>query len=226
MAIGLACLAFSLLLSWRSIADSLSSAPQASDTVSTSSPDPTSPTPIETSSPQQPETSTSDTSTDSIAPTPTPTPLAPMVEQNMRIAVPQIIPVDPRARSALLPSIFFSGTGTLLLCIDSNQDSISIAGPLINSDSFFSQGNGTNHFAISGPVDEVLTAVNGYGMTRIFSTYSGLGNTTLDFRFIAMNQVSSDFSFCSQADASNTRTLHFQAVDLNLDMTKASVRVK
>ena len=226
VALGLACISFSLILSWRSIADSLMPTPPSSDGTTVSSPETTTPTPTDSSSPTPSDTQTVNTSVDISQPTPTPTPIAPMIEQRMLIAVPNSVPVDPRARSVILPSLYFSGDGTLLLCIDSNQDSINVPGTLISSDSLFVQGNGTNHFAISGSFDQVLTTINGSGMTRIFSPYSGIGNTTLEFRFIVMNQAGSDFSFCSQADTSNTRTLHFQAVNLNLDITKASVKVK
>lgn len=239
--LGVACIFASLLVGWQSFADTndlpnpiASASPEATPTDSPSpeitSPSPTpspsdsvvaseSPVAIPTPEPSSTEEPAASPKTSSA---PTPPPIVPLADQSMYIVLPRIIPVDPRAHSALMPTIFFIGPGSLMLCIDSNQDAL-----YLEDNKYVSiKGNGSEHLIINGDYSSISSLFNDPGGKRIYSRAGGIGNSVMLFRFVALSGASMNPSFCSNAAPSNTRTLTFDPIKLALNITKATVSVK
>ena len=208
-------LALVLLLSWKSLAD----------TSPLLSPDLVTPTPSvgpTSSDSQAPLPTDQVVSAPTSTPSPTPTVLSP--DQSMVLRIPNRILVDPRAKSALLPQLHLEGNGPLIVCLDSNQVSILLGSA--NNSEVISAGNGTGHIVISGEAARIMNSINSEAGSRAFTHGAGISNSVITLRSAALTQESIDDSFCSQAEPSNTRTLTFAPLELALNITKASVRVK
>ena len=228
-------LVLALFVTWNSLADSTT--PPEPTPTSTLVPEPvasSSSTPSASATPS-PISSTAgsdgnsisgsnDTASPSDSPSasPTPPPIEPLADQSMYLIMPRTIPVDPRAHSALIPQIFFIGPGSLLLCIDSNNISFNFP----ENDQVQMLGNGSEHLLLTGSYASISSLFNSSNGTRVISNLSGIGNSQALFRFVAMSEPSIDKSFCSGGISSNTRTLSFKALQLTLNIVKASVNVK
>jgi hypothetical protein len=219
--IGIVWLVFSVALAWKSIADSSSGpVPEPSSQTNSSSP---------TQSPIVPNTPTPFASpSETSLPLASPEPTTALENQGYTIKIPNKVLVDPRAKSALIPAIyissFISSDNPTLVCIDSERISLSIQTTFNNAVDIV--GNGTNHLLISGSSNDIMNAINTPSGSRAFNNGQGIGNTTLTIRTVALNNLSTDPTFCSQGDPSNTRILNFVPLDLALSITKSTVRVK
>ena len=228
-------LALSLFVTWNSLADSTTppepsptstSVPAAVESSSSTKSASASPDSISSTSGSDgnsvPESTDTASAFASPSASPTPPPIEPLTDQNMSIIMPKTIPVDPRAHSALIPKMFYIGPGSLLLCIDSNNLSFNFP----ENDQVQLFGNGSEHLLLSGSYSGISSLFNSSDGTRVISKLSGIGNSQALFRFVALSEPSLDKSFCSGGISSNTRTLSFKAIQLTLNIVKASVNVK
>ena len=170
-----------------------------------------------------------DTST-ALTPSPTPTPVAPLINQSMRISVPGVLPVDPRATSRNLPSVILSGPRYLLACIAGSNLYFDIysknsAQAFFNNEQLVS-GDMTSRLLISGTTDQVLAIINSYGGLKAVSTRNSIGNLYARLSFVAMNEPTLDFSFCEQGSNANLRIIQFRPLALEKNVIKNDLVLK
>ena len=210
--------------------------------VPTAAPDPTeSPTATPTSSPTSSPTSEPSpapipdrpasletlviSSSESLTASASPTPVPPraIADQKMRIAVPATVSTDPRARSVFLPRLQISGLETLLICGYSTASSINFTPGIQGVES---EGSGSPSFRISGPAQLVMAAFNGDMGARITSTSKAIPGSVVSLSFIALSKPSMNKELCNDGSPSNTRTISFRALNMDLNMIKDGVRLK
>ena len=204
------------------------SAPPDTSTVS-ESPSPTE-APIPSSSPSAQGSSSpsqsSDTPTASSSPSPrTPEPIA---DQSMRIDMPSILPVDPRAASRNLPAINISGPDYVLACINSPHVIFDIYRKNA-PDSYFNgehlaSGDFSQNLMISGTAAQVEAIINSYSGLRMVSVRGSISGAVATFAFVAVSQPVLNTSMCSSSG--NTRTLYFRPLGLGMELIKNGVTLK
>lgn len=233
-----------LIVTPRSLAEDLLSplvetvgAPETSPALPPSQPEPPSPSPapeapaivekvpapppLLTASPKPVSLQKSESQTATSSPTPLP-PHATTV-QAMRIAVPAIVSTDPRARSVFLPRLQASGAETLLVCGFTNAASVNFSASLPGVESV---GSGSPMFRLSGPTNLVMATLNGEMGARVTSTSKALPGSIVSLSFISLSESSLNQSLCNNGSPSNTRTISFRALNMDLNMVKDGVRLK
>jgi len=198
----------------------------ASDTSTASQ----SPTPSEsasaTSSPAASNPDSSDTQTASASPSPKP-PSA-IASQGMRVDLPTVLPVDPRALTRVMPAINLSGPQFLLACLNSSTlifdlqqknvpDSISGEELLLAGD--FSQMT-----MISGTTPQVEALINSSNGLRMVSLRGAISGASASLSFVAVSRPVLSASICDQSI--NTRTLSFRPLGLGQELRKNTVILK
>ncbi|CAN2212298.1 hypothetical protein MCERE155_01033 [Candidatus Nanopelagicaceae bacterium] len=163
----------------------------------------------------------SDSATASVSPIPVP-PHA-IANQQMQIAVPSTISIDPRAHSTLLPRLHVNGVETLLVCGYSNSAGVHINGSIPGVES---TGSGSPNFRISGPEQLVMATINGTMGARIFANSQGLQATAITFYFVAVSKSSIDQALCGEGSPSNIRRISFRALNMEVNMAKGAVGFK
>lgn len=153
------------------------------------------------------------------------TPIPPMAieTQTLRVAVPAIFSVDPRAHSVFVPQIQVSGAESLLICGYTNASSINFSNHITG---VASQGSGTPTIRISGPSNLVTAAFNSEMGARLQSNSQAISGKVLSLAFIALSKPSIDPALCNDGKPSNTRTISFRAMNMDLNMVKDGVRLK
>jgi hypothetical protein len=141
----------------------------------------------------------------------------------MRLAVPASVSVDPRAHSVFLPHINVAGVDTLLICGYTSASSVNYSANFAGVES---AGNGTPTFRISGPPHLVTAAFNGDMGARLISDAKAVSGSVLSFLFISLDKSSTNADLCKTGNASNTRTISFRAIKVDLNMVKESVSLK
>lgn len=204
------------------------SAPTDTSTVS-ESPSP-SEVPIPSSSPSSQgsdaPSQSSDTQTASASPSPRkPEPIA---DQSMRLDMPSILPVDPRAASRNLPAINISGPDFVLACINSTQVIFDIYRKNA-PDSYFNgehlaSGDFSQSLMISGTAAQVEAIINSYGGLRMVSLRGSISGVVATFAFVAVSQPVLNTSMCSSSG--NTRTLYFRPLGLGMELIKNGLTLK
>ena len=180
-----------------------------------------SPSPSGSASPEVPAISSTDSPTATASPTPVP-PHA-VTNQSMRIAVPNSVSTDPRAHSVFLPRLHISGVDTLLVCGYSNAPSVTFSSGIPGVES---AGSGSPFFRISGPAHLVMAALNSDMGARITSTTKAIPGSVVSFSFVALSKPSINANLCNDGSPSNTRTVSFRALNMDLNMIKDGVRLK
>jgi hypothetical protein len=224
----------------------------------TPSPDLTSPTPVATPAPSpSPSESQTVTADDSIIPSATsspapsataspsnsagagksesatasasPTP-APAANQSMKINLPTVLPVDPRAMFRSLPSVNISGPQYLLACITAGSVSFDIyvknAGNALFNGQRLANGDLTSDLLISGTTEQVVAVLNSYGGMRLTGTKGPLGGLYLNLRLIALSAPSLDPVHCSQGSSANTTTIYLRSLALGQNLIKKEITLK
>jgi len=197
--------------------------PTPTDTPSQSpSPQPSA-APSSSSAPSQspPSNPIIDTATASASPSP----IQPQAieTQTMRLALPTVFSVDPRAHSVFIPQIKVSGVENLLICGYTNAASLDFTTHLPGVES---HGSGSSTFRISGPANLVAAAFNGDLGARLQSNSNAISGKVISLAFIAVNKPSINPALCNDGNASNTRTISFRAMNMDLNMVKDGVRLK
>lgn len=175
--------------------------------------------PAPTSSFSSPKPSDSPT----VAVVPTPLPPHAIGNQSMHIAVPATIATDPRAHSVLIPEINVYGTDTLLLCGYATSASVHFNSEI---QGVLTTGNETSNFKISGPTSLVMASFNSLNGARVLSNGRAISSSALTFSFVALSNASISSSLCNDGSPSNTRTVLFRALNMDLNMVKDPVRLK
>lgn len=180
------------------------------------------------SDPQNSSTAQSDSLTASAEPSPQPP--APADNQRMKINVPSVLPVDPRAKTRNLPAIQISGDQYLLACISSDSLTFDIYQRNVR-DSYFAgdqlvSGDLSKNLYISGTHDQVLALINSYGGLRIFDETRGVAGSIIRMSFIALTQPLVDPSFCGQGSVANNRFISVRALGLGMILKKNDLVLK
>jgi len=207
-----------------------SDSPVAPDTSTVSESPSPSEAPIPSSSPSAQGSSapsqSPDTQTASASPSPrTPEPIA---NQGMRIDMPSILPVDPRALTRNLPAINISGPDFVLACINSSNAIFDIYRKNA-SDSYFNgehlaTGDFSQNLVISGTAAQVEAIINSYSGLRMVSLRGSISEAVATFAFVAVSQPVLNASMCSRSV--NTRTLRFRPLGLGMDLIKNGLTLK
>jgi hypothetical protein len=210
------------------IAPSESPAPSDTSTVS-ESPSP-SEAPIPSSSPSAQGSSSPSQSfdTETASTSPTPRPPEPIANQGMRIDLPSILPVDPRALSRNLPAINISGPDYLLACMNSSNLIFDIyrknSPDLIFNGEQLAAGDFSQSLLISGTSAQVEAIINSYNGLRMVSVRGSISRAVATFAFVAVSQPVLDASMCSRSV--NTRTLYLRPLALGLELKKNGLILK
>lgn len=164
------------------------------------------------------------------SPSPSPTPVAPLKNQSMRLSVPSVLPVDPRATSRSLPALVLTGPRYLLACIEGSELSFDIylknsVQSDFNNEQLVS-GDRSSQLLISGTTDQVVAIVNSYNGLKAVSTRSAIGGLSARMSFVAMNEPTLDSSFCGQGSPANLRVIQFRSLQLEKNLIKNSVDLK
>ncbi len=210
------------------IAPSESPAPSDTSTVS-ESPSP-SEAPIPSSSPSAQGSSSPSQSfdTETASTSPTPRPREPIANQGMRIDMPSILPVDPRALSRNLPAINISGPDYLLACMNSSNLIFDIYRKNSPDSNFNGEqlalGDFSQSLLISGTSAQVEAIINSYNGLRMVSVRGSISRAVATFAFVAVSQPVLDASMCSRSV--NTRTLYLRPLALGLELKKNGLTLK
>jgi hypothetical protein len=194
--------------------------PTATSSPSASATPTPSPTQSNATASSAPIVRASDSATASASPPPPP---KATTSQAMHIEVPATISVDPRAHSIFLPRIYASGFETLLICGHTSATALNMANAGAGVESV---GNGSSSFRLSGPTNSVLAAFNGDMGARLISNSKAVSGSFLSLAFISLDKTSTDQALCNDGNASNTRTISFRAMNVDLNMVKDGVRLK
>jgi hypothetical protein len=199
------------------------SAPTPPEPMPTSS---TTPVPVPTEEPIAPVPSASPTPSAST----TPPPPTALVNQNMQLRVPTSLLVDPRARSASLSELYVAGPQNLLVCIAGGS---AISDVYLKNfvDSDFGgktlvAGDRTSNVRVTGSVDQVLTLLNSAQGVRVSSLFGTMLSQSISFRFVATSVPTLDPALCAKAWPTNTRTLTFRKLGLQIEMKKGDIILK
>jgi hypothetical protein len=146
----------------------------------------------------------------------------------MRIDMPSILPVDPRALSRYLPAINIAGPEYVLACMTSSNVIFDLY-KKNSSDSTFNgehlvSGDFSQSVVVSGTAAQVEAIFNSYNGLRMLTMVSAISGAYATFSFVAISQPSLDASMCSHSV--NTRTLFFRPLGLGLDLIKNGVTLK
>jgi len=198
---------------------------------STTSPEPQSsqnhiPVPVPTEEPIAPVPSSSPSPSTSSTPPP---PIA-IANQIMQLRVPSSLLVDPRARTAGISELFIAGPQHLLVCISGTSTLADVYLKNFADADFGGQtlvsGDRTSNVRITGTVDQVLAILNSAQGMRVTSPFGTLGGQNIIFRFIATSAPTLESSLCAKAWPSNTRTLTFRAMGIEIEMKKGDIILK
>ena len=194
----------------------------------TPKPDPTpAPTSTGTARSQNSETFTVSSS---VSPSPSATPVGLSTSQKMRVEVPNVLPVDPRANSRILPPVILSGPKYVLACIRSSNLYFDLyaknsAQSNFNDEQLVS-GDMTSELLVTGTTDQVLALINSYGGLRATALRDGIGGQYATLSFLAMTEPSLDSTFCGQRTAENFRIIYFRPLGLGMDLIKNGLVLK
>ncbi len=168
--------------------------------------------------------------TASSSPSPTATPAAALKNQTMRVEIPSILPVDPRASSRNFPAILVSGPRYLLACVTGSNLTFDVYAKNAVQSTFNNEelvnGDGSSQLMITGTVDQVLAIFNSYGGLRASSTRNAIGGLYANVSLVAMNQPSLDPIFCGQRSPANFRFIQFRPLALGMNLIKNDVNLK
>jgi hypothetical protein len=207
-----------------------SESPASSDTSTVSESPSPSEAPIPSSSPSAQGSSSPSQSfdTETASTSPTPRPREPIANQGMRIDMPSILPVDPRALSRNLPAINISGPDYLLACMNSSNLIFDIYRKNSPDSNFngeqLASGDFSQSLMISGTSAQVEAIINSYNGLRMVSVRGSISRAVATFAFVAVSQPVLDASMCSRSV--NTRTLYLRPLALGLELKKNGLTLK
>ena len=207
-----------------------SETPTPSDTSTISESPSPSEAPIPSSSPSVQGSSAPSQSTDSQTASSSPSPRRPeaISNQGMRIDMPAILPVDPRALSRNLPAINISGPDFVLACINSSNVIFDIyrknSPDSIFNGELLASGDFSQSLMITGTAAQVEAIINSYNGLRMVSLRGSISEAVATFAYVAVSQPVLDASICSRSV--NTRAIYFRPLGLGLELKKNGLVLK
>jgi hypothetical protein len=146
----------------------------------------------------------------------------------MTIRTPNVVTVDPRARSVYLPQIAAYGVENLLVCISSSQVSFDVSGQNQTDPKkgTLISGDQSTFLRASGLGSSPIALINGQNGMRAISLSGGIANKFLNLSFVALSEPSLNPALCGDGSPSNNRTMSIQSMGLNVDMLKGNVTLK
>jgi hypothetical protein len=192
-------------------------------------PDPSvAPSPTDIASPAASPTDTpspsesGDSASPSASPSPSPTPEA-QADQSMRLMIPSVVSIDPRAHSVFLPMLMAGGMRTLLVCGYTNGPSLIFGAP---ENGALQGGSGNSTFRITGDPGTVMASLNGSMGMRAIANQSALSGSQITLHFVSLTMPSIKMELCNSGSPSNTRTISIRALGMDLNMVKDGVTLK
>lgn len=148
-------------------------------------------------------------------------------DQNISMHIASTVLVDPRAKSAFMTPISLNSDSTILACISSPNLRFDAGVPnaVDSNEMDVLVGDFTNDLRIAGTATFVLQAINSRNGLKISSISGGVDNKSLQIRFVAISESSTDAELCNQAMPSNNRIINLKPFDIGLDMKKGDVRL-
>ena len=207
-----------------------SESPLATDTSTVSESLSPSEVPIPSSSPSSQGSDAPSQSSDiqTASATPSPRKPEPIADQSMRIDMPSILPVDPRAASRNLPAINISGPDYVLACINSPHVIFDVYRKNVPDSNFngenLASGDFSQSLLVSGTAAQVEAIINSYSGLRMVSLRGSISGEVATFAFVAVSQPVLKSSLCSSSG--NTRTLYFRPLALGLELKKNGLTLK
>jgi hypothetical protein len=212
--------------------DSTSPSESSSPSPSQSPSDSASPGPELTPIPSEPDASSSPSvPSGSPSPSASPTPKVLGAEfQNIKINVPAILNIDPRAGRLFFPMINISSPEILLACISSNKLVMDVyqrgtPDSILNGELMVS-GDMTHLVMITGTANQVMAVINGGGGLSVSSMSGVAANNQLLMRFTAVSLPTLNSEFCASGAPSNARTTLLRPLGITLDLKKGDIRLK
>ncbi|CAB4343399.1 unannotated protein [freshwater metagenome] len=148
----------------------------------------------------------------------------------MRVNLPNLLLVDPRAYSKNIPSIVLSGPRYMLACLRGANFTFDIYSK--NAiDSVFNgvklvEGDMTSSVILSGTTEQVSALLNSNNGTRLTGIRGPVGGFYAVYNFVAMNMPSLDPEFCSQGSGANTRAIYLRPLGLGMALIKNGVKLR
>jgi hypothetical protein len=160
----------------------------------------------------------------------TPPPPTALLNQNMQLRIPTSLLVDPRARNASVSEIFVAGPENLLVCITSGSTLSDVYMKNFSDSEFGSQtlvtGDRTSSLRVTGNTEQVLAILNSAQGMRVTSPFGTMVNQNVNFRFVATSAPTLDQKLCAKAWPTNTRSVSFRELGLQIEMKKGDVVLK
>ena len=182
--------------------------------------------------PSEPDPSAS-SSLPSASPTPSATPTPKVLAdafQNIKINVPTVLNIDPRAGRLFFPMINLSSSEYLLACISSNKLVMDVyqrgAPDSILSGELMVSGDMTHLVMITGTADQVRTVINGGGGFSASSMAGVAAGGQVLMRFTAVSLPTLNSEFCASGAPSNTRTTLLKPLGITLNLKKGDIKLK
>ena len=181
-----------------------------------------------TQSPPSPESEVSSSAGSTSTPSPTKTPPHPLENQFFVLQIPSVVNVDPRSRQINFPFLTAYGSSFTLVCLNSSGPLIDLLNPGaedlgINSEIAI-EGDRSKNVLITGDTTLVMSLLNGNNGLRLFSS-SGVANSLLLMRFIAVSEPVFDWTFCDQGSAQNSRQVQIRGLGLEFNTKKNAINL-
>jgi hypothetical protein len=148
----------------------------------------------------------------------------------MRINLPTVLPVDPRAIYRSFPNVNISGPHHLVACINASNINFDIYAKNSVDSSFngrqLVRGDLTSDLIISGSTEQVVAILNSYGGMRLVGARGPLGGLYLNFTLTAMTAPSLNPIHCAQGSAENTRSIYLRPLGLGQNLKKNGLTLK
>ncbi|MEJ6607526.1 MAG: hypothetical protein QNL07_06345 [Candidatus Planktophila sp.] len=149
-------------------------------------------------------------------------------QPQFRMIAPASIPVDPRAKSAFIPRLQFSGAETVLACFNGNGIAFDIAQVRSNDDQnvgdYLIDGDQSSALRISGDIALVRALINSGNGLFTYSAGAAIAAKSFTFSLVALNEPSTDFELCSGARTSTSSV--FRALGIAISTKKGGGSLK
>ena len=149
-------------------------------------------------------------------------------QPQFRMIAPASIPVDPRAKSAFIPRLQFSGAETVLACFNGNGIAFDVAQIRQNDDQnlgdYLIDGDQSSALRISGDIAVVRALINSGNVLFTYSSGAAIASKFFTLSLVALNEPSTDFELCSGARTSTSSV--FRALGVAISTKKGGGALK
>lgn len=148
----------------------------------------------------------------------------------MRINLPNVLLVDPRAYSTYVPSIVITGPRYMIACLKGSNLSFDIYAKNSMDSTFNAEklvdGDMSSSLMISGSTEQVAAILNSNSGTRLTGIRGPIGGFYAIYYFVAMNMPSLNPEFCTQGSTTNARAIYLRPLGLGLALIKNGVKLR